>query len=106
MTLAEARDSLAWTRRVSVLMSGTTVNRWLGVWGGIKAFRVNEFWGAVTSASGGLGEGFFTRASLHAGIKELPISFPGERWQLCAGWKTGQSHQNPADPKVSRAQPP
>ena len=59
MTLAEARDSLAWTSRVSVLMLGATTNRWLGVWGGIEAFRVNECWGAVISASGGLGDGFF-----------------------------------------------
>ena len=58
MTLAEARDSLAWTSRVSVLR-GATTNRWLGVWGGMEAFRVSGFGGEVISASGGLGDGFF-----------------------------------------------
>ncbi|WP_223554745.1 hypothetical protein, partial [Pseudomonas sp. BF-R-01] len=37
----------------------------------IKAFRVNEFWGEVTSASGGLGEGFFMAKILRDW--ELPL---------------------------------
>jgi hypothetical protein len=35
ITLAEARDSLAWAKRVSILMSGDTKKIGLGLWGGM-----------------------------------------------------------------------
>ena len=106
MTLAEARDSLAWTSRVSVLR-GATTNRWLGVWGGMEAFRVSGFGEEMQSSSGGLGVGLNMRAYLSGlYVRTATFRFPDDRVAAARGLEKPDHRPKPADPKVSRAQPP
>ncbi|WP_223497744.1 hypothetical protein, partial [Pseudomonas sp. BF-R-16] len=72
--------------------------------GGIKAFRVNEFWGEVISASGGLGDGFFMAYS--SCLMEPPFFVSRRKGGSYARAGKPRQEQNPADPKVSHAQPP
>ena len=64
-----------------------------------------KLFGAGGSARGFWGGVIFFMVKLPFAHEELPFSFPGERVAAMRGLEN-RGKRNPADPKVSHAQPP